>query len=214
MMPVPATQGLPRRALLRDDVYQAIRDAIVRGELQPGEQLRDAELSAWLGVSRTPIREALLRLSRAGLVTADPGRATRVTAEDPAAIADAQAVAAALQALAMSLAAPRLGPGEIRRMETANEELTAALTAGDAEAAIAADDAFHAVAIEQAANPTLAEHLESVTLMLRRAEFLHFDAMNDASVQQHVRIIAALRGGDAEAAVELTRMNWLTIITA
>lgn len=100
------------------------------------------------------------------------------------------------------------------RMETANGELTAALAAGDAEAAIAADDAFHAVAIEQAANPILAEHLESVTLMLRRAEFLHFDAMSDASVQQHGRIVAALRGGDAEAAVELTRLNWLTIITA
>lgn len=213
-MPVPAAGGLPRRALLRDDVYQAIRDAIVRGELTPGEQLRDAELSSWLGVSRTPIREALLRLARAGLVTAEPGRATRVTVEDPAAIAHAQAVAAALHALAMSLAAPHLGPGDIAEMETANHELAAALRERDAEAAIAADDAFHTLAIARAGNPILDAHLESVTLMLRRAEFLHFDAMSDDSVQQHGQILAALRAGDTEAAAALTRENWLTIITS
>ncbi len=66
------------RALLRDDVHARLRDAIVDGTLAPGEQLRDVELAERLGVSRTPVREALLELARAGLVTATPGRSTVV----------------------------------------------------------------------------------------------------------------------------------------
>ena len=59
-MPVPDVVT-PPRALLRDDVYLRLRDAIVDGTLEPGEQLRDGELATWLGVSRTPVREARAR---------------------------------------------------------------------------------------------------------------------------------------------------------
>ena len=88
--PVPA-ETLPRRALLREDVLARLRDAIVDGTLAPGEQLRDGDLAAWLGVSRTPVREALLELGRAGLVRAVPGRSTAVAPVDAAAVRDAQA---------------------------------------------------------------------------------------------------------------------------
>src|SRR5699024_6753414 len=70
--PIPTDTPLPHRTLLRDDVYRSIRDAIVRGQLAPGEQLRDQELGEWLQVSRTPVREALQRLAQAGLVVAQP----------------------------------------------------------------------------------------------------------------------------------------------
>ena len=89
-MPVPAARGVHRRTLLRDDVYFTLRDAIVSGRLAPGEKLRDAELSEWLGVSRTPIREALLRLERSGLVIAEPGRLTMVSPVTDEAVAHAQ----------------------------------------------------------------------------------------------------------------------------
>ncbi|MFZ0531306.1 MAG: GntR family transcriptional regulator, partial [Propionicimonas sp.] len=126
-MPVPVLRGLHQRSLLRDDVYRSLRDAIVHGELAPGEQLRDAELSAWLGVSRTPIREALLRLQRAGLVRATPGRVTLVAPEDPDAVRDAQQVAAELHALAVRLAAPRLDASALEAMRVANAALVVAL---------------------------------------------------------------------------------------
>ena len=77
-MPIPA--GVPlSRSLLRDDVYVRLRDAIVDSTFTPGEQLRDGDLAQWLGVSRTPVREALLRLAQAGLVVAAPGRSTTVS---------------------------------------------------------------------------------------------------------------------------------------
>jgi DNA-binding GntR family transcriptional regulator len=100
-MPIPQGQQAPRRSLLRDDVYTRLRDAIVDGTLTPGEQLRDNELAVWLGVSRTPVREALLRLGQAGLVVTAPGRSTSVSTLDARAIREAQAVVAAMHRLAV-----------------------------------------------------------------------------------------------------------------
>lgn len=214
-MPVPSTRGLHQRSLLRDDVYRSLRDAIVRGDLQPGEKLRDAELSDWLGVSRTPIREALLRLERTGLVIATPGRLTIVAPENDDAVRHAQQVAAELHALAIRLAAPLLTAQELSEMERANQALQSALDQALAQEAIDADDAFHNVAVQASGNPLIAEHLESVTATLRRREFLHFGSLTAAdSPSQHALIITALRGSDADRAAELTRQNWLRLATA
>lgn len=176
-MPIPTDAPIARRSLLRDDVYRAIRDAIVRGQLAPGEQLRDQELGTWLQVSRTPVREALQRLAQAGLVIAEPGRMTRVAPEDPAAVAHARQIAAELHALAMRLAAPAITDADLAAMEAANERLREALDDADSDAAIAADDDFHTVALAACNNPLIAEHLELVTATLRRTEHLHFDAL-------------------------------------
>lgn len=214
-MPVPSTRGLHQRSLLRDDVYRSLRDAIVRGDLQPGEKLRDAELSDWLGVSRTPIREALLRLERTGLVIATPGRLTIVAPENDDAVRHAQQVAAELHALAIRLAAPLLTAQELSEMERANQALQSALDQALAQEAIDADDAFHNVAVQASGNPLIAEHLESVTATLRRREFLHFGSLTAAdSPSQHALIITALRESDADRAAELTRQNWLRLATA
>src|SRR6478609_8709865 len=108
-MPVPANDPF-ERDLLRDRAYAAIRDAIVDGTLQPGERLRDQELQAWLGLSRTPVREALNRLEQDGLVETAPQRFTRVAPLDRRAAKDAFPVVAALHALAAELA---VGPAAV-----------------------------------------------------------------------------------------------------
>ena len=204
-MPIPTDSPTPQRSLLRDDVYRSIRDAIVRGQLAPGEQLRDQELGAWLQVSRTPVREALQRLAQAGLVVAEPGRMTRVAPEDPALILAARQIAAELHGLAIDLAFPTLDEAALDEMEKANDRLSAALGAGDAEAAIAADDDFHEVALTRSGNPLIPDHLEVVTATLRRAEFLHFGSVKgSASPEQHTEIIAAVRAGEHAHAVALT----------
>lgn len=211
-MPIPTNAPVPQRSLLRDDVYRSIRDAIVRGQLAPGEQLRDQELGAWLQVSRTPVREALQRLAQAGLVVAEPGRMTRVAPENPDAVVNARQIAAQLHALAMSLAFPRLNEDDVAEMEAANDRLATALSGSDIDAAIAADDAFHEVALSRSGNPLIPDHLEVVTATLRRTEYLHFDSVKgSASPEQHVEIITAVRTGDFDRAVELTRENWSTL---
>lgn len=211
-VPIPTNAPIPQRRLLRDDVYRSIRDAIVRGQLAPGEQLRDQELGAWLQVSRTPVREALQRLAQAGLVMAQPGRMTRVAPENPHAVVNARQIAAQLHSLAMGLAFPALDESDIAKMEEANERLSAALRDSDIDAAIAADDAFHEVALARSGNPLIPDHLEVVTATLRRAEYLHFDSVKgSASPEQHAEIITAVRAGEAARAVELTCENWSTL---
>lgn len=208
-MPVPAARGVHRRTLLRDEVHRTIRQAIVTGDLSPGELLRDADLEDWLGVSRTPIREALLRLEREGLVNAQPGRRTTVAEQDPERVAHARDVAAALHELAVRSAAPRITPEDLEQMAAANGRLARALEDRDAPAAVAADEAFHAVALQRAENPVLDDALDQVVALLRRTEHLHFGSLTGAdSPAQHEQILTALRAGDAEEAARLTRLNW------
>ena len=139
-MPVPPLAGVHKRPLLRDNVFESLRNAIVDGTFEPGERLKDTELEAWLGVSRTPIREALLRLERAGLVIALPGKATIVAPYDQASTLSTQQVVAGLHELAARLAVPRLAEDHISAMADANARFEQALRDADVEAALRADD--------------------------------------------------------------------------
>src|SRR3954471_24438605 len=81
-MPVPVTGAASPRRLIRDEVFLRLLDAIIDGDLLPGEQLFDAEIERWVGVSRTPVREALNQLAAMGLVEIMPQKRTRVTPID------------------------------------------------------------------------------------------------------------------------------------
>ena len=211
-MPVPSAVRTQPRELLRDNVYTSLRDAIVDGTLSPGERLRDTEIEAWLGVSRTPIREALLRLERAGLVVSQPGRSTIVSPVDPASTVSAQQIAAAMHELAARLAVPRLGGEALAQIETAALAFERAVVEGDGDRALTHDDEFHDVLVRASGNAMIAEVLELATPLLRRAERTRFTsfAARD-SVAQHAAILEAIRGGDADRAAALSRENWLSL---
>src|SRR5882757_9496898 len=138
-MPVPEGRGLVSRSLLRDDAYRALRNAIVDGTLAPGERLNDAELVSWLGVSRTPIREALARLELSGLVQTRPGRFTMVSPVDSREARGAQSVVAAMHELAVREAVPLLGEPELDAMRTWNARFRDALRENRVDDALAAD---------------------------------------------------------------------------
>ncbi|WP_207457279.1 GntR family transcriptional regulator [Herbiconiux sp. SYSU D00978] len=211
-MPVPSLRGVHRRGLLRDDVHASLRAAIVDGTLAPGERLRDAELAEWLGVSRTPIREALLRLERAGLVVTLPGRSTTVAPIDHRDLMDAQDVASSLHELAVRLAVPHLSSEELDEMRAANRDFADALDRSDADAALSADDRFHAVAVAACGNALVQELLDQVTPKLRRVERLRFSSLaGRSSVAQHDRIVALASAGDVDGAAAAARENWQTL---
>lgn len=214
-MPVPPSEGVVARSLLRDDAYKALRKAIVDGTLAPGERLRDDELSRWLGVSRTPIREALARLEQAGLVQTQPGRHTIVSPVDVREARAAQSVAAAMHELAVREAITNISAGDLAAMRHANVRFAAALDAHDPDAALAADDEFHAIAVEASANPYIAAVLEQVTPVLRRLERIRFASRDGRhSVALHEQIIARCEAGDGEGAGHAARANWHTLIAA
>lgn len=211
-MPTPVPHGIHKRSLLRDDVYESIRDAIVDGTFGPGERLRDPELEKWLGVSRTPIREALLRLERAGLVIAKPGRATIVAPLDPVSTVSAQQVVASMHELAARLAVPSLGGGQLAAMTEANGRFADALRHDDVELALAADDEFHAVFVGACGNDMIPFVLEQALPLLRRVERQRFGSHAARhSVTAHAEIIRLAGMGDAEGAALATRENWLSL---
>lgn len=207
-MPIPPDDAVPERSLLRDEVYRRLRDAIVDGTFVPGEQLRDGDLAAWLGVSRTPVREALLRLAASGLVVAVPGRSTTVSDVDPDAVRDARDVIAALHALAVRETAGRLSDDDLGRMRAANDRFVAALAAGDVAAALNADDDLHRVPVEALGNHAVDAVLEQFGPLVRRAELLRFGGSGLASAERHDQLIRLLADGEGAAAEAVTFDIW------
>ena len=211
-MPIPQDAQTIGRRLLRDDVYHRLRDAIVDGTLAPGEQLRDAELATWLGVSRTPIREALLRLAEAGLVSALPGRSTTVSSLDAREIQEARDVVAAMHQLAVREAVGNLTDAHLDAMREANARFRAAIEEGDVEAALRADDDLHDVPVAVASNRALSTVLDQFTPVLRRAERLRFSSLGgEASVARHDELIQLCALGDADRAAEIAFGTWSSL---
>jgi DNA-binding GntR family transcriptional regulator len=213
-MPIPPSLPAIDRRLLRDDVYHRIRDAIVEGTLEPGEQLRDTELASWLGVSRTPVREALLRLAEAGLVVAQPGRSTIVSALDARDVRDARDVVAAMHELAVRESVGSLTQADLDAMGEANARFRSAIDGGDAEAALRADDELHGIPVAVAANRALTSVLDQFTPVLRRAERLRFSSRGgSASLARHDELIRLCAAGDAEQAAAVAFDIWHTLPT-
>lgn len=135
-MPVPSQTkvDLAPRRLLRDTVADSIRSAILDGSFHPGERLHDDELQSWLGVSRTPIRDALNELSRAGLVEMAPNRYTRVANPDSRAAADSLETMAALLSGVLRVAVPRMTPSERRECASGMDRVLQEFSSGDSVA--------------------------------------------------------------------------------
>jgi DNA-binding GntR family transcriptional regulator len=203
---------LPSRPKLRDTVYAALIEAIVSGRLEPGLRIRDLELARQLGVSRTPVREALQKLQDEGLVESNASSATRVTPIDPLSVRQAFPVVASLHSLATRLGSGRLKPADIAELESANRLLAKAMISKDAVRAIRADDAFHGVFLRTAANQELITALNRLMPKVRRLEYAQFGSLaGRRSVAQHDEIIQACREGDAARAAALAERNWLSL---
>lgn len=129
-MPVPSSAPTEHQ-LLRDTVRQKIHEAIMDGTLEPGERLNDDELIAWLGVSRTPIREALSQLARAGLIEMAPNRYTRVTTPDPSEVVEALQTLGVLFGGVVRLAVPRLGTASRKKILAALDKTIKELESHD-----------------------------------------------------------------------------------
>jgi DNA-binding GntR family transcriptional regulator len=216
VMPVPSDIApIPRRSA-REAVFERLQSWIEEGLLAPGEVIKDAELAQQLGVSRTPVREALQMLEQHGLVEMQPGRLTRVTDTAPEDIALVYAPLSALQALAAELATPQTNPADLDEMRAHNARLLAAVEANDAVAAREADRAFHDVLLRRVGNPYLSSAIEPMLTHIRRLEALYFTELEPGhrSYEEHQRIIDAVAAGDAEAARETTRANFHRFVGA
>ena len=201
-----------RRTLLRDTAYQAIRDAIVRGDFPPGSVVSNAVVAGELGLSRAPVRDALARLAGEGLVETKPQSYTRVTQVVPKEVRDAAAVVGAMHELATRTAVPRLTAADVEAMRAANRRFGAATGAGDVDAALDSDDELHGVLVGSCGNRAVAATIERYTPLIRRLERRQFSsARAQRSVRWHDGLIAACAVGDVEAAIDVTAQIWRSL---
>lgn len=203
--------SLPRvsRTLLRDTAYEALRDAIVRGELTPGSHVRDADLAEQLGLSRAPVRNALARLADDGLVETKPQSYTRIAPLVLRDVRDAAAVVRAMHELATRTAMPMLTDADLAAMQRANRRFETATRKGDAVGAMTADDQLHGVLVRACGNRAVAATIERYTPLIRRLEIRQFSASTaQRSVERHEQLIAACASGDTDRAVSVTATIW------
>jgi DNA-binding GntR family transcriptional regulator len=212
-MPVPRTpEPVATPPLRREEAELRLRNAIVSGELEPGERLTEDELAAWLGISRTPVREALGRLAAAGLVQLDANRGARVAPLDPAEMLDLVQVSRELVILAQRLAAERAGDDELATLRRAHERRLAALTAADRGALEEAALAFHDTILAasrsrelQRIYPMLFARLDRVFRVAYPEWFGGDGAARDGE------LLAALEARDPGAVVEASGRAWDTL---
>src|SRR5258708_31151696 len=159
------------RIPFRERVYHLVQRAIISGELQPGRRVRDLDLAAQLGVSRTPVREALQRLEDEGLVETLPGALTRIVPLDTQAAREAFPLVAVLHARATGLAVETLTEQDLALLRQANEVLVAALEAGYVPRAFQAAHRFHDLFVRASANSVIQQPLAALITKVRALAF-------------------------------------------
>lgn len=173
---------------LRDVVFKTLRQAILRGELKPGERLMEIHLANHLGVSRTPIREAIRMLELEGLVVMIPRRGAEVAKITEKNLKDVLEVRRALDALAIELACERITEEEMRKLHEAELACEEATKTNDAAVIAQADVAFHDIIIKAAGNDRLTALVNNLAEQMYR---YRFEYIKDA--RNHIQIITEHR---------------------
>lgn len=206
----PTMDDKIQRTFVRREAYAKLRQWILDGTLAPGAQLRDKELATQLGVSRTPIREALLRLEDEGLVKTKPNRSTLVSSIDFHSAFHLYSIVWTLERLALSQAFGSITPEHIQQMIDANERFFKKMKTKDRFAALEADYDFHSVYITLSQNQELEKIISDVKTKLKRLDLYYFDKIKNAilSYDEHKKIIEALTQRNLPLAMEAVENNW------
>ena len=203
-----APLGLRRsRRPLHEETVDQLRDLIVRGELAPGSRLNERVLTARLGVSRTPLREAIKLLATEGLVDLLPNRGAVVAPIDPARIAETLAVMGALESLAGELVCAQASDESLADIRALHYEMLAMHARRDLDGYFRYNQAIHLKIVEASGNAVLAQTYRQLNANVRRVRYMaNLSAERwDAAVQEHEAILAALNARDAVRLKRLLR---------
>ncbi len=168
---------------LRDVVFNTLRQAILKGELKPGERLMEMHLANKLGVSRTPIREAIRMLEQEGLAVTIPRKGAQVAKMTEKDLQDVLEVRDALDELAVTCAFERMTSEQFVQLKEAMNAFEVAIATDDVRQIVEADEAFHDVIYAAAANPKLENIINSAREQMYR---YRYEYVKDASVYQQL----------------------------
>jgi DNA-binding GntR family transcriptional regulator len=201
--------SIVRSQSLTTTVYEAIQRAIIDRTLASGSSISEVELASRLGVSKTPVREALLQLRRVGLIEGEDRRTATVVSPGRDKIVHAYQIREALEVFTASLSTETATDGEIESLRTAARESLATATAEDTSGYGLRDRGFHAQIARSVHNPRLAEMVETnfdLILVLRQRD-LPGGQFSQHCASAHVRIADAIARRDAEAAADEMRRH-------
>ena len=189
---------------LRDAVFETLREAILKGVLSPGQHLMEMQLAYQLGVSRTPVREAIRMLELEGLVNMVPRKGARVAAISEKSLCDVLEVRRALEELSVRLACTRMERDDLEKLDSINQQFIRACQGDDVVQIARIDESFHAVIYEAADNAKLLQLLNQMQNQMYRyrIEYIKLKERRQILVEEHKKIIHSLARRDADAAAE------------
>ena len=195
---------------LVDAAYRTMRAKILDNEWAPGHRALEQELALELGVSRTPVREALIRLAQEGLVEVVPRHGMRVLPVSAADMNEIYQLLGSLEATAAEMVAQRKPAArDIAPLETASRAMDAALKAGDLDAWAQADERFHRYLVELCGNRLLAATVYNFWDRAHRARMftLRLRPKPVKSTREHIAMLDRIRAGDAAGVVDVNRAH-------
>lgn len=205
-MPIDFEVTMNEYLPLRDVVFNTLRRAILRGELKPGERLMEIQLANKLGVSRTPIREAIRKLELEGLVLMIPRKGAEVAEITEKNLRDVLEVRCALEELAVQLACERIDRDKIGELHAASAHFRDILGSADITEIAEADEAFHDVIFKATENERLIQLLNNLREQMYRyrIEYLKKKECYPQLLEEHATIMKAIEEHDKERATQIT----------
>ena len=187
---------------LRDVVCETLREAIRSGVLKPGERLMEIQLAEELGVSRTPVREAIRRLELEGCVIMMPRRGTYVANISIRDINEVFEIRTSLESLSSGLAAERITDEELERLQRLLVEIGAHIESGDMDKIVKTDTEFHDLLYQASRNQRLVGIISNLREQLTRfrTTSMSYPGRLKATLEEHRIIVEAIAQGDVKAA--------------
>ncbi len=194
---------------LRDVVFNTLRQAILTGELKPGERLMEIHLADRLGVSRTPIREAIRKLELEGLVTMIPRKGAEVAQITEKSMNDVLEVRRALDALCVELACDRITEEELERLKEACDSFAQAVRTKDVKKIAQADVSLHDIIVQATGNQRLIQLVNNLSEQMYRYRFEYIKdfRQHEKLVEEHRIIYDSIVRKDKETAAQAARMH-------
>ncbi|KIR01973.1 hypothetical protein P261_00787 [Lachnospiraceae bacterium TWA4] len=194
---------------LRDAVFCTLRDAILKGSLPPGQHLMEMQLATQLGVSRTPVREAIRKLELEGLVIMIPRKGARVAAISEKSLKDVLEVRRALEELSVSLACRRMNKEELDEIREINEAFKLACLGDDVVKIAQIDENFHQKIYQASGNKRLLQLLNQLQNQMYRyrVEYIKNTERRSALFKEHDTLITLISEHKTEEATECIRKH-------
>ena len=194
---------------LRDVVFNTLRRAILTGRFKPGERLLEVHLADHLGVSRTPIREAMRKLELEGLVTMIPRRGAIVAEMTVKNMRDVLEVRRILDVLSVELACERINDTDLEKLAEKHNAFNEAIKTGNTATMAAADVAFHDIIVEATGNSRLKQLINNLAEQMYRYRFIYLqdDIIHDMLMKEHEAIYNAIKERNSHAAATAAKIH-------